>query len=138
MLFSNPTLGIGQSQELAARSQRAREAMSSGDFKEAISLYKDLVLALPGQPGLRMNLGIAHYMAGQYRESIRQLEAALASDPNLTEALLFLGASRQRLGNGGDGTFGLLAAPGAAHEISLDLGGEVRVECNMDYFGLSI
>ena len=40
---------------------------SAGKYKEAISIYQELVKALPAEPGLRLNLGIAHYMAGQYR-----------------------------------------------------------------------
>ncbi len=99
VLFSNPIWGIGGTDELAARSQHAREAMNSGKYKEAISIYLELIRAFPTQPGLRMNLGIAQHMAGQYQESIRQLEAALRADPKLTEALLFLGASEQQLGN---------------------------------------
>jgi len=88
-----------QRAEIAAKSERARDAMSAGRFTEAVPLYQDLVRALPGVAGLRMNLGIALHMAGQYRESVRQLEQALRLDANLPEALLFLGAGQQRLGN---------------------------------------
>src|SRR5437867_446716 len=99
LLFGEPICGIGQTDELAAKSQRARDAMASGRYKEAISLYQDLVKALPAEPGIKMNLGIAHYMAGHYLESTRLLEAAVKADPKLTQALLFIGASQQRLGN---------------------------------------
>lgn len=99
LLLSNCTWAIGQSDELAAKSQQGREAMSAGKYKEAISIYQELIKALPGDAGLRMNLGIAHYMAGQYRDSIRHLEAAVKANPELAQAFLFLGASEHRLGN---------------------------------------
>lgn len=89
----------GQTKELAAKSQRAREAMGAGRFAEAVSLYRELVAALPAVAGLRMNLGIAHFMAGQYAAAAAQLDAALKADPKLSEAMLFLGASRLRGGN---------------------------------------
>jgi predicted Zn-dependent protease len=73
--------------------------MSAGKFKEAASIYEELVKVLPAEPGLRMNLGIAYHMAGQYRESIRHLEAAVKANPELAQAFLFLGASEQKLGN---------------------------------------
>jgi predicted Zn-dependent protease len=99
LLVSNCIWAIGQPDELAAKSQRGREAMSAGKYKEAISIYQELVKALPAEPGLRLNLGMAHYMAGHYRDSIRHLEAAVKANPELTQAYLFLGASEQRLGN---------------------------------------
>src|SRR5262245_8144569 len=99
LLLSNCIWATGQSDEPAARSQKAREASSAGKFREAITIYQELIKVLPGEPGLRMNLGIAHYMAGQYQESIRHLEAAVKANPELTQAFLFLGASEQKLGN---------------------------------------
>jgi predicted Zn-dependent protease len=99
LFFSNGVVGFGQPDKLAAKSQHAREAMSEGRFGDAIPIYQDLIKVLPGQPGLKMNLGIAHYMAGQYRESIRQLDPVVRTNPELTEALLFLGASQYQLGN---------------------------------------
>jgi len=87
-----------QSDELAAKSQRGKEAMAAGRFAEAASIYSDLVRALPDNPGLLMNLGLAHHMAGQYRKAIPPLEAALKLEPNLLPASLFLGASYLKLG----------------------------------------
>ena len=99
LLLSNPIFALEQVDALAAKSQRAREALNSGNFAEAITIYQDLVNTLPDVPGLRMNLGIAQYMAGQYQESIRQLEAAVKTDPGLTTAWLFLGAGHLELEN---------------------------------------
>lgn len=103
-LFTEQALPQGltepaQKEELSDKSRRAREALGAGRFDEAISLYRELVKALPGIPGLRMNLGMAYYMAGRFRESIPPLEAALKGDPRLTEALLFLGAGQREVGN---------------------------------------
>jgi hypothetical protein len=58
LFFLNGMMGFGQPDELAAKAQYAREAMKEGRFGDAIPVYQDLVKALPGQPGLRMNLGI--------------------------------------------------------------------------------
>lgn len=99
LFVSNGVVGFGQTDRLAAKAQYAREAMNEGRFADAIPIYQDLIKALPGQPGLKMNLGIAHFMAGQYRESIRQLDPVVRANPELTEALLFLGASQHQLGN---------------------------------------
>lgn len=88
----------GQGEALAATAQRGREAMEAGRYREAIAVYRDLVKALPDLPGLKMNLGMAHYMAGQFQEAIPSLEAAVKGDPDLTAGWLFLGASQQHLG----------------------------------------
>jgi tetratricopeptide (TPR) repeat protein len=90
--------GLAQSEQLALKSQRAKEFMAQGNFVEAIALYRDLNQAVPNNPGLMLNLGMALHMAGDERKSISQLEAAVKLDPKLTPAWLFLGAARLRLG----------------------------------------
>lgn len=90
--------GLGQSKDLVAKSQRAKEFMASGKFADAIPLYRELNRAVPNNAGLMLNLGMALHMAGEDRKAIPQLEAAVKLDPNLTPAWLFLGAARLRLG----------------------------------------
>ena len=91
------TLGA-QSDELAIKSQRAKEMMAAGRFEEAIPVYKQLVQAVPGNPGLLLNLALAQHMAGRDREAIPNLEAVLKSQPNLLPALTALGAARLSTG----------------------------------------
>lgn len=83
-----------QSEELALKSQRAKQMMAAGRFEEAIPIYKELVQAVPGNPGLLMNLGLAEHMAGHDREAIPNFEAVLKTEPNLLPALTSLGAAR--------------------------------------------
>ena len=90
--------GLAQSDELALKSQRAKEFMAEGKFTESIALYRQLNQAVPNNPGLKLNLGMALHMAGKERESVPQLEAAVKLDPTLTPAWLFLGAARLQLG----------------------------------------
>ena len=62
----------------ATRAQRGQAAMEAGRFDEAATgLYAELVQAVPGEPGLRLNLGMALAMAGRPREALPHLEAAL-------------------------------------------------------------
>ena len=90
-------LFAGQSDDLARQSQHAKELMSSGRFEEAIPIYKKLVQAVPGNPGLILNLGLAEHMAGHEREAIPNFEAVLKIEPKLLPALLSLGAARMAL-----------------------------------------
>jgi len=90
--------GLAQSDELALKSQRAKEFMAEGKFVESIALYRELNRAVPNNPGLMLNLGMALHMAGKEHESTQQLEAAVKLDPTLTPAWLFLGAARLQLG----------------------------------------
>ncbi len=87
-----------QSNDLAAKSQRAKEFMAQGKFAEAILLYRELNQAVPGNPGLMLNLGMALHLTGDDRASIPQLEAVVKLDPKLVPAWLFLGAARLELG----------------------------------------
>jgi predicted Zn-dependent protease len=72
--------------------------MGAGRFDEAATIYAELVRAVPGEPGLRLNLGMALAMAGRPREAVPHLEAALMGRPDLLPAALFLGAVQMELG----------------------------------------
>jgi predicted Zn-dependent protease len=89
---------LAQSDNLAAKSQQAKELMGAGKFADAVPLYRELNLAVANNAGLLLNLGMALHMAGEERKAIPPLEAAVKLDPNLTPAWLFLGAARLRLG----------------------------------------
>src|ERR1700682_2287933 len=90
--------GFSQSDDLAAKSQRAQEFMAEGKFADAVPLYRELNLAVPNNAGLLLNLGMALHMAGEEHKSIPQLEAAVKLDPKLAPAWLFLAAARLQLG----------------------------------------
>ena len=96
--MSVPPRAPAQSDDLAAKSQRAKEFMAQGRFAEAIPIYRELNQAVPNNPGLLLNLGMALHMAGDERKSITQLEGAVKLDPKLAPAWLFLGAARLQLG----------------------------------------
>ena len=83
---------------LAERSRAGKELMAAGRYAEAAAAYRELVRAMPGNPGLLVNLGMALHLSGKDQEAIPQFEAALRLDPASLPANLFLGAARLRLG----------------------------------------
>jgi tetratricopeptide (TPR) repeat protein len=87
-----------QTDELAAKARQGKEAMAAGRFDEAAALYVEIVQALPNEPGMRVNLGMALSMAGRLREAIPHLQTALKLKPDLLPASLFLGAAYAELG----------------------------------------
>jgi tetratricopeptide (TPR) repeat protein len=82
---------------LATKSQQAKQAMDAGRFEEATTIYRELVRALPRNPGLRLNLGLALHSAGHYREAIQQFQTAVKLQPDLGPAWLMLGLGYQKL-----------------------------------------
>jgi tetratricopeptide (TPR) repeat protein len=91
--------GAAQPPDLAARSRAAAAAMNAGRFDEAARLYREMLQALPDEPGLLMNLGMALAMGGHEQQAIPPLERAIALNPTLIPAYLFLGTSHLALGN---------------------------------------
>ena len=81
---------FGQSESLTEKSRRAEELLSAGQPGKAIPIYQELVRALPGNPGLTTNLGIALSMAGRDGDAIKEFDAALKLKPHYPNALLFL------------------------------------------------
>lgn len=80
--------------DLAEKSHRAKELMAAGRFAEAVPLYEELCRALPSNPGLRLNLGLALQMAGRHQEAIPQFERVLKLEPQNAPALTSLGVSK--------------------------------------------
>lgn len=87
-----------QIDSLALKSQQAKQLMAEGHFQQAISLYRELNKAVPNNPGLKLNLGMALQLAGKKREAIPELEQAVKLDPQMAPAWLFLGTTRLQLG----------------------------------------
>ena len=88
----------GQSQALAEKAQHAKELMAAGKPDQAVPIYRELVQALPNNPGLMLNLGLALDMAGRKPEAVREYQAVLKLDPNHYPALLLLGTAYLDLG----------------------------------------
>lgn len=86
-----------QSEELVRKSQYGKQLMSEGRYADAIPVYEELVQALPGNPGLMLNLALAERMAGQLPKAIPHFEAVLKLQPDNLPALLSLAASRLQL-----------------------------------------
>jgi predicted Zn-dependent protease len=85
-------------EDLADKARRGKEAMADGRFDDAAALYAEITRALPGEPGMLLNLGMALSMAGRPREAVPPLQAALKVRPDLLPAWLFLGLSEMELG----------------------------------------
>ena len=83
---------------LVVKSQRAKQAMLDRHFDEAERLYSELVRALPQNPGMLMNLGLAQHSAGRYREAITTFAAAMKLQPGLMEAKFLTGVAYLKLG----------------------------------------
>ncbi len=86
-----------QDAALAEQSHRARELMAGRRFEEAIPLYQQLVKAMPGNPGLMLNLGLAEEMAGHPDKAIPEFEAVLKTQPENVPALTSLAMSRLQM-----------------------------------------
>ena len=91
-------LAFSQPQDdLARKSQDAKELMAAGRFAEAVPLYQQLTRALPANPGLRLNLALAYHMSGQHQQAIPEFERVLKADPANFPALLSLSVSHLQL-----------------------------------------
>jgi tetratricopeptide (TPR) repeat protein len=88
---------LAQPDDLALKSRRAKDLMGEGKFVDAIPLYVELNRAVPHNPRLMLNLGMAFHMSGQEQNAVAQLESAVKLDPQLTPAWLFLGAARLQM-----------------------------------------
>lgn len=85
--------------ELATKSQQAKALMGEGRFSDAVPIYRELVRALPRNPGLVMNLGFALDYSGHKREALSEFQKVLQLDPANTVAMLFLGTTYLELGD---------------------------------------
>src|SRR5437588_1100349 len=89
---------FAQEEALAAKSRIARQALAAGRYADAIRLYRDLVAALPDNPGLRFNLGLALEKAGQPAAAIPELTQATRAQPDFAPTWFLLGLAYQQLG----------------------------------------
>ena len=83
----------------AAKVRQAAELVRSGKPDQAIPIYRELADEFPGVPSFGINVAIAQYKAGRYRDAIAQCKEVLKLRPDLFTAWLFLGASQVGLGD---------------------------------------
>ncbi|PYT70007.1 MAG: hypothetical protein DMG39_17065 [Acidobacteria bacterium] len=83
----------GQTDDLTLKSKVGKDLMAAGKFEEAMPVYRELVKALPDNPGPVMNLGMALHMAGHEREAVKEFQEVLKLEPAHMPAHLFLGAA---------------------------------------------
>ena len=80
------------------RPDAAAQAMSEQRYDDAAAAYRGLLKSRPDEPELLANLGMALAMGGHENEAVAPLERALALNPKLTNARMFLGSSYLALG----------------------------------------
>src|SRR5690349_15117682 len=79
------------------QSQRGKQLMAQGKFEEAIGVYRAMVKAMPGNPGLVLNLALAEEMAGHPEQAIPHFETVLKAEPNSIPALTSVGMAHLQL-----------------------------------------
>ena len=83
--------------DVSELARRARQFMADGKFSAAADLYAQLAQALPGDPGVAMNHGMALHMSGRFRESIPRLQAASEADLQPARASFLIGTAHLAL-----------------------------------------
>jgi tetratricopeptide (TPR) repeat protein len=68
-------------------------------YAEAIRFYKQAMALNPKMPGLRLNLGLALFKAGDYRETIADLDPLLKAQPDDQRLTILIGMSKYGLGH---------------------------------------
>ncbi|MGA2538786.1 MAG: tetratricopeptide repeat protein [Terracidiphilus sp.] len=71
-------------------------------YPQSIAYYRKAIVLNPSMPGLRLNLGLAQFKDGQYKEAIQSftplLKAAPASSPEAQRLAILMGMSYYGLG----------------------------------------
>jgi tetratricopeptide (TPR) repeat protein len=98
LLARHPPPPASPEEDLAEKSRVGKELMAASRYAEAVPVYRDLVKAVPGNPGLVLNLGMALHLAGQDEEALPHLQAAQRLLPDSAPAALFLGLANVRVG----------------------------------------
>lgn len=78
-------------------SQQGAQAMRDGRYADAERIYRAMLREAPGDPRVRLNLGLALHSAGRYAPAIEQFEAYLKAEPAPGPAHLLLGVAQLKL-----------------------------------------
>jgi tetratricopeptide (TPR) repeat protein len=71
-----------------ARINLANTSFITGDYKEAIALYQEVLRqGVPNPESLRFNLALSYKRAGMYKEALAELKALLEANPEDREAM---------------------------------------------------
>ncbi len=97
-LSAGPLVGVLAQTDASRLYQKALDAERRQDWAAAAQAYRGLLSIAPELPELLNNLGIALHYQGRYLESAGWLEKALAKNPEMTGARLFLGIDHYLLG----------------------------------------
>ncbi|MDE3168462.1 MAG: tetratricopeptide repeat protein [Acidobacteriota bacterium] len=89
-----PAPAVAQQEALAAKSAQAKQMMQAGRFDQAAALYAELVKAVPGNPGLLLDLGLAQHLGGHEPEAAATLEQVLKLQPDALPALVTLASAK--------------------------------------------
>jgi predicted Zn-dependent protease len=76
----------------SSRANDAARAMDEHRYDAAAAAYRELLKTQPDEPGVLANFGMALAMAGHEAEAVAPLERALALNPKLANARMFLGS----------------------------------------------
>ncbi len=77
---------------------RGKKELDAGNYQDAIAFFDDAVSRNPDKAEPWKYLGIAHYRAGNYGESVNALKQGAVLAPEDGSVSLFLGLSYERLG----------------------------------------
>ena len=91
------SLCTAQNEDLGVLSRTVKQLMAEGHFEEAIPLCEQLVKAMPGNPGLILNLGMAEEMAGHPSQAVPRFEEVLKVEPRNVPALTSLATVQLQL-----------------------------------------
>jgi len=90
--------GLQSTSDAVSKSNGADALLQSGKPEQAIPIYRALAVAFPAELSFRVNLAIALYKAGRYRQTIEECTVLTKRQPDLLPAWLFLAASHLKLG----------------------------------------
>ena len=85
--------------EAVRKSAQANALVQAGKSEQALPIYKELVSAFPNEISFKLNLSIALYKAGRYRDAVAECELLSKQHPEMFPTWLFLGASYLKLGD---------------------------------------
>lgn len=92
-LLSGVGAAAQQASQLSLLSERAKEALNKGRYKEAQEAYQEIVKQDSQSPEAYSNLGLALYMQRKYSGAISPLRTALHISPNLQKTAILLALS---------------------------------------------